>query len=627
MSFKPKKAVVLAAGFGTRLRPLTFAAPKPLRPVWGEPMIERIIRKLESWGVEEIAINAHWLADDICKYVAERQMKVAGGAKIIVSREDEILGTGGALVPLRGFVADDPFWLVNGDIVEDGLTAEPIVDAFEKSGGFAGCWISGTFGPRTIEVDYEGRVCNWASDVAGDWGTFTYCGCALLGPEIFKYIPGKGFSTIVAAYEKAMMEDAKFVVGCDVEDAWWNDAGTFESYLESHAALDPDRFEANPNVIFPGVKLLDSAELAGCVITDGLVGGEFERVALVGVSHLGDERLVAAVNALSWPLEDVAAEFMGKRGSDRVFWRLVYGDERAIAVVYDDTVRAENALYSAHARMLARAGVPVPRVLADLPGKKTLVIEDCGRESLQDIVSERGVDAVKMYKPVVRALAKFHLAGTEAALGKDAPELNSAFGPELYKWERDLFEEFSVKDRYAFDALPAKVAEELEGVAMELGKSRPVLVHRDFQSSNVLFREDRSFAFIDFQGMRLGSASYDLASLLYDPYVNLDERERAALAKEYASAAPELADAVNLLPKAAVQRLVQVLGAFGRLASVGQEGFLKYISRALDNLLAAADEADLDAVGAFAEELISRENFRQGRIPHHHHHDEGDGEH
>jgi aminoglycoside/choline kinase family phosphotransferase len=122
--------------------------------------------------------------------------------------------------------------------------------------------------------------------------------------------------------------------------------------------------------------------------------------------------------------------------------------------------------------------------------------------------------------------------------------------------------------------------------------------------------------------MRLGCAAYDLASLLYDPYVKLDEQERRILAKEYASAAPELASAVKLLAKAAVQRLVQALGAFGRLASVGQDGFLKYISSALDNLLAAADEADLDNVGAFAEELISRENYRQGHIPHHHHHDD-----
>jgi aminoglycoside/choline kinase family phosphotransferase len=71
-----------------------------------------------------------------------------------------------------------------------------------------------------------------------------------------------------------------------------------------------------------------------------------------------------------------------------------------------------------------------------------------------------------------------------------------------------------------------------------------------------------------------------------------------------------------------VQRLVQALGAFGRLASVGQPQFAKYVPRALGNLLAAADEADLDALGALAEDLIAKEEIRlHGWHGHHHHHD------
>ena len=66
----PRKAVVLAAGLGTRLRPLTDAMPKPLLPVWGEPMLERILRMLEEWGVEEIAVNAHHLPEKVRAYCA-----------------------------------------------------------------------------------------------------------------------------------------------------------------------------------------------------------------------------------------------------------------------------------------------------------------------------------------------------------------------------------------------------------------------------------------------------------------------------------------------------------------------------------------------------------------------------
>ena len=166
--------------------------------------------------------------------------------------------------------------------------------------------------------------------------------------------------------------------------------------------------------------------------------------------------------------------------------------------------------------------------------------------------------------------------------------------------------------------MPPDVRRELEGVADELARARPVLLHRDCQSTNVLYREDGSFAFIDFQGMRLGPAAYDLASLLYDPYVPLDSSARESLRAAYGGVSE------RELALGAVQRLVQALGAFGRLASVGQPQFSKHVLPALVNLLSAADDADLDAVGALAEELISREEMRQG-IFHHHHEEEGDG--
>lgn len=608
----PKKAVVLAAGFGTRLRPLTLVHPKPLLPIWGTTLLERAVRRLERWGVEEIAINAHHLAPQIRMYAAGRK----GTAKITVAEEPEILGTGGVLNPLKMWIGDKPFWLVNGDVLAEGLEPGPIAEGFEKSGGFAACWVTSEHGPRTVEPDPEGRICNWKSDVPGDWGTATYCGWALLSPKVMDYLPPTGFATIVSAYEKAMMDDARFVVGVEEKSSWWADCGTLESYLEAHNALDPERFEANPNVIFPGVKLLDSADLAGCVVTGGLIGGEFERAALVGVSQIGNPALDALVAGMGWKREDAAAEFLCARGSDREFWRLIYGDERAVAVIYDDAKRPENARYAGHAAILASAGVQVPRVLADAPDKKALAIEDCGDGSLQDRASISGADHVKLYSPVVAALKTFNEKGLEKTLAADA-KLEESFGPNLYKWERDLFEEHCLKSRFGLEKMPDDVRRELEGVADALARMRPVLLHRDFQSSNVLFRKDGTFAIIDFQGMRLGPATYDLASLLYDPYVSLEASAREKLRAMYGGVT------AMELSLGAVQRLVQTLGAFGRLASVGHPGFGKYVLRGLVNLLAAADDANLDAVGALAEELISREEMRHG-IFHHHHHDEGE---
>ena len=571
---RPRRAVVLAAGLGTRLRPLTDATPKPLLPVWGEPMLERILRMLEEWGVEEIAVNAHHLAAKVQDFCAARK----GKAKVTVSVEEEILGTGGVLNPLRGFLGDEPFWLVNGDIVVEELDPAPIADAFERSGRFAACWLRED-GPRTVEADPEGRICNWRSDDAGAPGTYTYCGCAMLGPDIFRYVKPEGFSTIVEAYEKAMMDDARFVVGAVVNEAFWWDAGTPERFREVNDGPQP-------------------------------------------AALYGDPRLDALVGALGW--DDAGAVFLGARGSDRAFWRIDRADgSAAVAIAYDDARRPENARYASHAALLERAGVPVPKVLADLPTHRMLALEELSGGSLEEKAAKRrGAELVRLYTPVVKALRILHDGGTACVLESDAA-LEPAFGPDLYAWERELFETYCLKDRYALEGgLPSAARVELEGVAAEFARMPAVLVHRDFQSSNVLYRADGTPAFIDFQGMRLGPAAYDLASLLYDPYSpNLGDAERAALRAAYGGMS------ARDLALGAVQRLVQSLGAFGRLASVGQLQFGKYVPRALGNLLAAADEADLDAVGALAEDLIAKEEIRlHGWVGHHHHHDNDEDE-
>jgi NDP-sugar pyrophosphorylase family protein len=79
----PRKALVLAAGLGTRLRPLTETCPKPLIPIWGAPLIERVLRLLENWGVEEVVVNLHWQAERVEAYLKTR----AGKARIRFSRE------------------------------------------------------------------------------------------------------------------------------------------------------------------------------------------------------------------------------------------------------------------------------------------------------------------------------------------------------------------------------------------------------------------------------------------------------------------------------------------------------------------------------------------------------------
>jgi len=212
---------------------------------------------------------------------------------------------------------------------------------------------------------------------------------------------------------------------------------------------------------------------------------------------------------------------------------------------------------------------------------------------------------------VVEALERFARLGEKAAREL---ALEPRFDAGLYRWERNLFAEHCLGTRYHME-MPKAVEKELQKVAEVLVKEPDALVHRDFQSTNVLWKNGK-LCFVDFQGMRLGPAAYDLASYVYDPYVTFSEGERRALVALYAkNAARE--DIVRVLPFAAVQRLVQCLGAYGRLASVGQPQFGKHVLPALENLLDAADRAGLDAVGALAEDLIARER-------HLHRHEHGD---
>ncbi|HBJ60029.1 MAG TPA: hypothetical protein DDY72_06365, partial [Verrucomicrobia bacterium] len=154
-----KKAVVLAAGLGTRLRPFTCATPKPLLPVWGESMLAHVVRQLRDWGVEEIAVNCHYLHEQIEAWCA------ANGCR--ASYEPEILGTGGALNPLRDWIGADDFYLVNGDIVFAGF------DGFADGTEFArpdvvGLAVVTKEGPRTIEVEPTRHIVTcWESPDAG----------------------------------------------------------------------------------------------------------------------------------------------------------------------------------------------------------------------------------------------------------------------------------------------------------------------------------------------------------------------------------------------------------------------------------------------------------------------------
>src|ERR1700753_4104910 len=111
MSVKPTKAMVLAAGLGLRMRPLTDRMPKPLVQVAGRPLLDHVLDKLGAAGVSEAVVNVHYLPDQIIDHVANRKRP-----RVIISDErDMVLGTGGGVVKALPLLGDAPFFHVNAD--------------------------------------------------------------------------------------------------------------------------------------------------------------------------------------------------------------------------------------------------------------------------------------------------------------------------------------------------------------------------------------------------------------------------------------------------------------------------------------------------------------------------------
>ncbi len=572
--------MILAAGFGTRLLPLTRETPKPLLPIWNVPNLDRILAMLRGWGVREVLVNAHHRADRIFEHLRSRK---PDGLRVAISFEPEILGTGGALRKAEWFLAgDEPAWVVNGDVVAD-VDPRPLLRAYNPRRTIASAWIHAGHGPRTVEVK-RGVITDFNSARRGAPGTYTFCGVQLVNPRLLDraraYLsPAPVFESVIRAYRLAQ-RDGWRVAGVAVPGSFWADIGTPAQVLACHRALARDRDFA---AIDPSARVHPRASVRNAVVCAGAVLGPRARVenAIVAagarvnapVSHLALPAAAAfdapeqeAIRALGWAIGRTTALPLGPRGSSRTYTRIVRGRESAILVRYE-AARTENTYHAGHTRFLRRLGVPVPRVRVDRPRDCVAIFEDLGDESL--LAWQRGRprrEVARMYERVLDAALRFHERGAAAARREDPP-LMPAFRPALYRWERNYFASEMLRTREGCPpAFITRVKRELARVARALEGAPPVLVHRDLQSSNILVRSGRPWL-IDYQGMRRGPAVYDLASLLCDPYVELPEEEVENLLGYYAARCARGRGVRALFWHGAVQRLVQALGAYAKLGA------------------------------------------------------------
>jgi mannose-1-phosphate guanylyltransferase/phosphomannomutase len=283
------KAVIMAGGEGTRLRPLTSNAPKPMLPVANRPMMEHIIHLLKEHGFDEIVVTVAFLANHIKTYFGDGS---EFGVSIRYADEPVPLGTAGSVGNARAFL-DETFLVISGDVLTDIDLAKVL--AFHREKGAVA-----TIGLTPVENPLEFGIVITRDDGSIErflekptWGQVfsdtINTGIYVLEPEIFDHIPEGRSVDFSGEVFPALLEAGKPLFGC-VTEGYWEDVGTLEAYLSSHKDVLDGKVRVNvPGfLVNDGVWLGEGAEISpdaqvqgpcvigpGCKIESGCKVGEY----------------------------------------------------------------------------------------------------------------------------------------------------------------------------------------------------------------------------------------------------------------------------------------------------------------------------------------------------------------
>jgi len=246
------KAMILAAGYGTRLQPLTNSKPKALVEIGGVPMLQLIIARLIKSGADEIIINTHHFAEQIAAFLHANNNF---GIRVELSYEDEILGTGGGLKKASYFFDNDqPFILHNADILST-IDLKQMYRFHQDRGAMATLAIQARETSRGFIVDEQNVICGHADKdnqrtrfacvPQGKSRFMAFCGIHIISPEIFQYINETGRFSIIDTYLK-LIEQGFPILGFPADGFYWRDIGKIETLneIQHDIASDIVRFDS-----------------------------------------------------------------------------------------------------------------------------------------------------------------------------------------------------------------------------------------------------------------------------------------------------------------------------------------------------------------------------------------------
>ena len=236
-------AMVLAAGFGKRMRPITDTIPKPLVPVNGITLLDRILNNLSATGIKKVVVNGHYLADVLESYLIRRNQQQPGQPHITFSYEDAILETGGGIVKALPLLGDEPFLIINGDVLwlDDGVSLLQSLAEVWDSRTMDGLLV---LHPVEKAMGYEGKGdFDLAADGQlirsedGNSRTYVFAGISIMHPRLFVDLPSPPFS-LNQLYWRAKQPDGRLkrFYGL-VHQGEWLHIGTPEGLKEAEVFL------------------------------------------------------------------------------------------------------------------------------------------------------------------------------------------------------------------------------------------------------------------------------------------------------------------------------------------------------------------------------------------------------
>lgn len=231
--------MVLAAGYGTRMRPLTDDKPKPMVPVAGRPLIDHVLDRLADAGVTQAVVNVHYLADVLEQHLKARQTRGAKPAITISDERNVVLGTGGGVVKALPLLGDAPFLHLNSDTIWiDGTrpNLDRLIEAFDPDTMDALLLLA----PVSTSIGYDGRGDytmgadgRLAYRQEGKVVPFVFAGAAMLSPALFRNAP-QGEFALTVLFDRAIETGRLF--GLRLEGVWMH-VGTPEAIKAAEAAI------------------------------------------------------------------------------------------------------------------------------------------------------------------------------------------------------------------------------------------------------------------------------------------------------------------------------------------------------------------------------------------------------